>query len=96
MRPLSQNASDFYRWLSELEAARSRETEGKFRRYGAALQAHLVACDDLLATGGTLKAGRALLERLGARVLGGVVLVDLPALAGARALGLPVLSALAY
>ena len=50
MRPLSQNASDFYRWLSELEAARSRETEGKFRRYGAALQAHLAACDDLLAT----------------------------------------------
>lgn len=31
-----QNSSDFYRWLGELEAARSSETEGKFRRYAAA------------------------------------------------------------
>lgn len=45
----SQNASDFYRWLGELEAARSSETEGKFRRYGAALEGHLAAADALLA-----------------------------------------------
>jgi hypothetical protein len=44
-----QNSSDFYRWLSELEAARSGETEGKFRRYAAALEGHLATCDDLLA-----------------------------------------------
>ena len=44
-----QNSSDFYRWLSELEAARSGETEGKFRRYAEALQAHLATCDGLLA-----------------------------------------------
>ena len=46
---LPQNASDFYRWLGELEAARSSETEGKFRRYGAALEGHLAAADALLA-----------------------------------------------
>lgn len=45
-----QNSSDFYRWLSELEAARSSETEEKFRRYGAALERHLAACDGLLAS----------------------------------------------
>lgn len=44
-----QNSSDFYRWLSELEAARSSETEEKFRRYGGALEGHLAACDGLLA-----------------------------------------------
>ena len=44
-----QNSSDFYRWLSELEAARSGETEGKFRRYAAALEGHLATCDGLLA-----------------------------------------------
>ena len=36
-------------WLAELEAARSSETEEKFRRYGAALAAHLATCDGLLA-----------------------------------------------
>lgn len=45
-----QNSSDFYRWLSELEAARSSETEEKFRRYSAALEGHLATCDSLLAT----------------------------------------------
>lgn len=45
-----QNSSDFYRWLSELEAARSSETEEKFRRYSAALEGHLATCDGLLAT----------------------------------------------
>jgi adenine phosphoribosyltransferase len=53
-------------------------------------------CDDLLATGGTLKAARALLERLGARVLGAVVLVELVGLKGAQNLALPVLAALTY
>jgi DNA repair ATPase RecN len=45
-----QSASDFYRWLGELEAARSSETEEKFRKYGAALEGHLSTCDALLDT----------------------------------------------
>lgn len=45
-----QNSSDFYRWLSELEAARSSETEEKFRRYGTALERHLATADGLLAS----------------------------------------------
>ena len=36
------------RWLSELEAARSSETEGKFRSHGAQLEAHAAALDTLL------------------------------------------------
>ena len=53
-------------------------------------------CDDLLATGGTLRCARALLEALGGRVLGCVLLVELPALRGAAAVGLPCLAALEY
>ena len=48
--------------------------------------------DDLIATGGTMMAGKALLERLGARVMEGAAIVDLPELGGSarlRAAGLP-------
>jgi adenine phosphoribosyltransferase len=49
--------------------------------------------DDLIATGGTMMAGKRLLERLGATVIEGAVIVDLPELGGSakiRAQGLPV------
>ncbi len=49
--------------------------------------------DDLIATGGTMLAGKRLLERLGAEVVEAAVIVDLPDLGGAdrlRAAGLPV------
>jgi len=49
--------------------------------------------DDLIATGGTMLAGQRLLERLGATVIEGAVIVDLPELGGSakiRAQGLPV------
>ena len=48
--------------------------------------------DDLVATGGTMMAGKKLLERLGAQVIEGAVIVDLPELGGSaklRAAGLP-------
>ena len=48
--------------------------------------------DDLIATGGTMMAGKALLERLGAQVVEGAAIVDLPELGGSarlRAAGLP-------
>jgi adenine phosphoribosyltransferase len=48
--------------------------------------------DDLIATGGTMMAGKKLLERLGAEVMEGAVIVDLPELGGSdklRATGLP-------
>ncbi len=47
--------------------------------------------DDLIATGGTMMAGKRLLERLGARVIEGAAIVDLPELGGSdklRAAGL--------
>jgi adenine phosphoribosyltransferase len=48
--------------------------------------------DDLIATGGTMMAGKKLLEKLGAEVMEGAVIVDLPELGGSdklRATGLP-------
>ena len=53
----------------------------------------VVLIDDLIATGGTMMAGRRLLERLGAQVVEGAAIVDLPELGGSaklRASGLPV------
>ncbi len=52
----------------------------------------VVLIDDLIATGGTMMAGRKLLERLGAQVIEGAAIVDLPELRGSarlRASGLP-------
>ena len=48
--------------------------------------------DDLIATGGTMMAGMKLLEKLGAQVIEGAAIVDLPELGGSekiRASGLP-------
>ena len=48
--------------------------------------------DDLIATGGTMMAGRRLLEKLGADVMEGAAIVDLPELGGSKRLrdaGLP-------
>ena len=48
--------------------------------------------DDLIATGGTMMAGKTLLEKLGATVVEGAAIVDLPELGGSRHLrdsGLP-------
>jgi adenine phosphoribosyltransferase len=48
--------------------------------------------DDLIATGGTMMAGMKLLEKLGAQVIEGAAIVDLPELGGSeklRAAGLP-------
>ena len=48
--------------------------------------------DDLIATGGTMMAGKKLLERLGAVVIEGAAIIDLPDLGGAallRSAGLP-------
>lgn len=48
--------------------------------------------DDLIATGGTMMAGRRLLEKLGAHVMEGAAIVDLPELGGSQKLrdsGLP-------
>ncbi len=52
----------------------------------------VVLIDDLIATGGTMMAGRKLLERLGGRVIEGAAIVDLPELGGSARLresGLP-------
>jgi adenine phosphoribosyltransferase len=52
----------------------------------------VVIVDDLIATGGTMLAGKRLLERLGASVVEGAAIIDLPELGGSKLLteaGLP-------
>jgi adenine phosphoribosyltransferase len=59
----------------------------------------VVLIDDLIATGGTMLAGLRLLERLGARVLEGAAIVDLPELGGSarlRSAGLAVTTLVSY
>jgi adenine phosphoribosyltransferase len=46
----------------------------------------VVIIDDLIATGGTMMAGKILLERLGAVVVEGAAIVDLPELGGSKLL----------
>lgn len=61
--------------------------------------ARVLLIDDLIATGGTMLAGKRLLERLGAQVLEGAAIVDLPELGGShklRAAGLDVFALLAF
>lgn len=47
---------------------------------------HVLVIDDLIATGGTMMAGRRLLEKLGAEVTEGAAIVDLPELGGSAKL----------
>jgi len=46
----------------------------------------VVLVDDLIATGGTMRAGKRLLERLGASVIEGAAIIDLPELKGSELL----------
>jgi len=46
----------------------------------------VVLIDDLIATGGTMLAGKRLLDKLGAEVIEGAAIVDLPELGGSRKL----------
>lgn len=48
--------------------------------------AQVLLIDDLIATGGTMMAGKRLLERLGAQVMEGAAIVDLPELGGSQRL----------
>ena len=55
--------------------------------------------DDLIATGGTMMAGRKLLEKLGSTVIEGAAIVDLPELGGSarlRASGLPLFTLVSF
>ena len=55
--------------------------------------------DDLIATGGTMMAGMKLLEKLGAHVMEGAAIVDLPELGGSaslKAAGLPLFTLLDF
>jgi adenine phosphoribosyltransferase len=58
-----------------------------------------VLVDDLIATGGTMAAGRRLLQRLGAQVVEGAAIIDLPDLQGSQRLrnaGLPVFTLVSF
>ena len=55
-----QNSNQFYRWHTELEAARTLEIEEKYRRYADTLSGHLASCDALLR-----KVGQSIVSALG-------------------------------
>ena len=71
-------------------------SEGYQTEYGEAfLEVHadslcegdsVLMFDDLIATGGTMMAGKKLLEKLGATVMEGAAIVDLPELGGSKLL----------
>ena len=42
-----ENSNQFYRWHSELEAARTLETEEKYQQYAKSLRGHLQALEGL-------------------------------------------------
>lgn len=56
----------------------------------------MILIDDLLATGGTLVAAKSLLEQCGAVVAACAVVVELKALHGRKAVGLPIVSLQSY
>lgn len=56
----------------------------------------VVLLDDLLATGGTMAAGIALLQQVGAEVPAAIALIELTFLGGRSRLGVPFQAALAY
>ena len=59
----------------------------------------VVLVDDLIATGGTMMAGMRLLQRLGAHVIEGAAIVDLPELKGSQLLrdaGLPLFTLVSF
>ena len=56
----------------------------------------VVVVDDLLATGGTMSAGIALLQAVGAEVPGAAALIELTFMAGRAKLGVPFESLVAY
>jgi adenine phosphoribosyltransferase len=59
----------------------------------------VVLIDDLIATGGTMMAGKRLLERLGGHVIEAAAIIDLPELKGSdnlRAAGLPVFTLVSF
>ena len=59
----------------------------------------IVLIDDLIATGGTMGAGQRLLQRLGAKVVEGAAIIDLPDLKGSQRLrdaGLPVFTLVSF
>lgn len=58
--------------------------------------ARVLLLDDVLATGGTLRAAARLFERADAEVVGALVLIELPALGGRALTGVPTTALLEY
>jgi adenine phosphoribosyltransferase len=81
-----------YKTVSESYALEYGTATVEIHEDACAAGDRVVIVDDLIATGGTMMAGKTLLERLGAVVVEGAAIVDLPDLGGSKLLrenGLP-------
>jgi len=81
-----------YRTVSETYKLEYGESTVEIHEDACHKDARVVIVDDLIATGGTMLAGKLLLERIGARVVEGAAIIDLPDLGGSKLLtdaGLP-------
>ena len=56
----------------------------------------IVIIDDLLATGGSMKCAKDLLESQEAKVIGGAVVIELKSLKGSSKLEMPIISLVSY
>lgn len=89
--PIRKKGKLPYRTLSQSYELSTAARRSRFTRTRAPGD-RVVIVDDLVATGGTMMAGKILLERLGAEVVEAAAIIDLPDLGGSKLLrdgGLP-------
>ena len=88
-----------YRTVSETYKLEYGEATVEIHEDACRDGARVVIVDDLIATGGTMLAGKLLLERVGATVVEGAAIVDLPDLGGSTLLteaGLPLFTVTSF
>ena len=97
--PIRKRGKLPFRSVAERYALEYGQAEVEIHVDAVAPGDRVVLVDDLIATGGTMGAGHRLLQRLGASVIEGAAIIDLPDLHGSqrlRAAGLPVFTLVSF
>jgi adenine phosphoribosyltransferase len=84
--PIRKSGKLPYRTVAEAYALEYGQAEVEMHVDAVQPGDRIVLVDDLIATGGTMGAGHRLLQRLGAQVLEGAAIIDLPELRGSQRL----------